>query len=88
VEIATLMARMLVERLVSKEQQFFSHIGVDEYICWIGKMPPYSVPNYYFLSREDMANFGVLNVHTPDNYRETSDFHVKTGIRYLSLKDE
>jgi len=69
-----------VNELVDLEHDFFHQINVDQYLCWIGKMPPYKAPNYYFLSRQDMARFGVSNVHTPQNYEHTDisgfDFHV------------
>ena len=68
-----------MERLVGLERDFFTHIGVDEYLCWVGKMPPYNAANYYFLSRQDMARFGVTRVQTPSDYTETdlSGFGVK-----------
>jgi hypothetical protein len=60
--------RAQVERLVALEREFFSKIGVDERLCWVGKRPPFSVPNYYTLSAEDMARFGVFSVSLPEDY--------------------
>jgi hypothetical protein len=87
-DTAMMVALTVVDRLVRLEQFFFEHIGVNEYICWIGKMPPHNVPNYYFLSSEDMARFGVGNVHTPDDYGTSNGFSVEEDIRYVSLSNE
>jgi hypothetical protein len=78
-----------MERLVGLERDFFTHIGVDEYLCWIGKMPPHNAPNYYFLSRQDMARFGVNRVQAPSDYTETdiSDFNVNIKFIVLSEND-
>lgn len=82
---AEMQARELVDRLASLEQDFFAHIGVNEFICWIGKLPPYSAPNYYFLSRKDMARFGVSNVQTPPDYENTDVSGFSHPIRYITL---
>ncbi len=78
----------LVERLVRLEQGFFKRIGVNDYLCWIGKMPPYNAPNYYFLSKEDMARFGVTRVRTPPDYEHTDVSDLPFSIRYLRLGDD
>ena len=84
---ASVTSRLLnqVEKLVRLEQEFFKRIGVNEYVCWVGKMPPYNVPNYYFFSAKDMAKFGIGRVETPKGYAQTdvSDFTVH--IVFLSL---
>jgi len=36
---AEVHVRELVDRLVNLERDFFAHIGVNEFICWIGKLP-------------------------------------------------
>ena len=87
-DTAMMVALTVVDRLVRLEQIFFEYIGVNEYICWIGKMPPHNVPNYYFLSSDDMARFGVGNVHTPADYRTSNVFSVEEDIRYVSLINE
>lgn len=78
-----------VDWLVRLERDFFARIGVNEYLCWIGKMPPYSASDYYFLSRQDMARFGVSNIQTPPGYGNTdvsgfSDhiMHIKINKKY------
>ena len=74
-----------VTQLVKSEKEFFAAIGVDQYLCWIGKMPPYSVENYYFLSPADMIRFGVNNVQVPENYPVTDTTKFDVSIKYLSL---
>ena len=74
-----------VDELVRMEQDFFKRIGVDEYVCWVGKMPPYDVPNYYFLSAKDMAKFGIQWVETPKGYAQTDVSHFTFHIVFLSL---
>lgn len=76
-----------VDRLVRLEQDFFRHVGVDEYLCWIGKMPPYNIPNYYFLSKADMVRFGVTQVQTPPDYERTDVSYFPFHIMYLRLGD-
>jgi hypothetical protein len=55
-------------RLVSLEQALFERIGVDGYLCWAGKLPPFDAPDYYVLSAVDMARFGVVNVEASPDY--------------------
>ncbi|MDH3526247.1 MAG: hypothetical protein OEN52_10410 [Gammaproteobacteria bacterium] len=78
-------AHVEMERLVQLERDFFAGIGVDQYLCWIGKMPPYNVPNYYFLSREDMAGFGVTQVQTPAGYEHTEVTGLDASVEFISL---
>jgi len=80
-------ARALMDRLVRLERDFFAHIGIDQYLCWIGKMPPYNVPNYYFLSREDMAGFGVSQVQTPPGYENTDVSGLNASVVFIRLND-
>jgi hypothetical protein len=87
-DTASVMARALVDRLVEMEQAFFSMIDVNEFICWVGKMPPYNVPDYYFMSVEDMGRFNVLDVSVPTNYGETTNFMTNNDIQFISLDDE
>lgn len=75
-----------VERLAGLESDFYTRIGVDEYLCWIGKMPPYNVPNYYFLSEHDMARFGVTQVRIPPEYENTDVSGFGVHIMYLELR--
>lgn len=74
-----------VNHLVKLEQSFFKEIGVDEKVCWIGKIPPYNVKNYYFLSVSDMHRFGVRNVTLTKNYEKTNVKKFIEHIVYLKL---
>ena len=73
-----------VNHLVSLEKDFFSRIGVDEYLCWFGKMPPFNVPDYYFLSREDMVYFGLAHINIPPDYEKTDLSGFKYQIQYIN----
>jgi hypothetical protein len=83
---AAVMAQM--EKLVALETTFFERIGVAEQLCRIGKEAPYRVPNYYFLSGEAMAGFGLSGLELPVDYEETdvSDFSVL--VQYLELDEK
>jgi hypothetical protein len=63
--------RRQVQHLVALERDFFHRIGVDQRLCWVGKMPPHSAPGYYTLSASDMARYGLKSVHTPLGYPGT-----------------
>lgn len=84
---AEVQVRREVDRLVRLERDFFARIGVNEYLCWIGKMPPYSAPDYYFLSRQDMARFGVANVQTPPGYENTDVSDFSNHIMHIKLNN-
>ena len=84
---AKIQLREDVERLVGLENDFFARIGVNEYLCWIGKAPPYNAPNYYFLSREDMAHFGVTHVQTPPGYESTDVSDFSDHMMYIKLRE-
>ena len=81
-------ARVLkqVNHLVKLEQSFFKEIGVDEKICWVGKIAPYNVRNYYFLSVSDMARFGIKYVAIQKDYEKTNVKKFTEHIVYLKLK--
>lgn len=87
-ETAERYVRSQVNRLVGLEQQFFKRISVDGYLCWVGKMPPYSAPDYYFLSRKDMARFGVTRVETPAGYENTDVSGYPGYIMFIRLRNE
>ena len=82
---AEVHVREQVGRLVRLERDFFARIGVNEYLCWVGKMPPYNAPDYYFLSRQDMARFGVSQVQTPPGYENTDVSGFSDNIMYIKL---
>ena len=76
-----------MEQLARLERDFFTRIGVDEFLCWIGKVPPYSVPNYFYLSRQDMARFGVTHVQTPPGYSNTDVAGFSDHILFITLSE-
>lgn len=75
-----------VEYLVKLEHGFFSAIGVDQNLCWVGKMPPYNAPNYYFLSRQDMQRFGLNHLVVPSGYESSNVDRFDEHIMYISLE--
>ncbi len=74
-----------VQRLVKQEKVFFKTIGVDQYLTWIGKMPPYSASNYYFLAPADMARFGVRQVQAPEDYPSTDTSKYNVALEFIRL---
>lgn len=85
-QTATRNVHAQVENLVKLERAFFARIGVDETLCWIGKLPPYNVSNYYFLSSYDMARFGVDQVEVPPDYVATDVSSFADSIVYIELE--
>lgn len=85
-QTATRYVREQLEYLVGLERDFFARIGVDEYLCWVAKQPPYDVPDYYFLSTQDMARFGVKQVQAPPDYVQTDVTRFAERIEYVRLE--
>lgn len=56
-------------QIVEKERAFYADTGINGFVGWFGKMAPYNVHNFYFLSREDMEYFGMRNLHVRADYR-------------------
>lgn len=83
-EVASQKLFEQVEYLVKLEQEFFSAIGVDQYLCWVGKMPPYEAPNYFFMNATDMARYGVNQVQSPANYPHTDLSGFEQHILFIS----
>jgi hypothetical protein len=48
--------------LAQRETAFFRRIGVDGFVCWFAKLPPYGVEEFYALTPQDMASFGIRDV--------------------------
>ena len=71
------------------ESAYFESIGVNQFICWFGKIQPFSVKHYYFLSVRDMERFGLRNVVVRPNYEasDVSGFNANgvEKVRYLSV---
>lgn len=62
----------LLRQQVSLEQLFFKQIGVDERVCWIGKLPPYKADGYFVLPPEDLRRFAIREVRTEIDYSARS----------------
>jgi hypothetical protein len=58
----------LMDGLPEREEQFYQAISTDSFLPWFGKMAPYNVKNFYFLSKEDMELFGMKNIQVRDDY--------------------
>ena len=52
--------------LASRESAFFERIGVDGFVCWFAKIPPYEEAGFYTISPADMAGFGIRHVTVAD----------------------
>jgi hypothetical protein len=49
-------------QLARREADFYARIGVDGFVGWFAKLPPYAVDEFYSLSPADMAHFGIRDV--------------------------
>ena len=59
-----------IDRMRKKQEKFFKKIGVDQSITVIGQSEKYSVKNFWTMSVNDMAKFGITNVIAPDDYKD------------------
>jgi hypothetical protein len=55
-----------VRLLAQREAGFYARIGVDGFVAWFAKLPPYSVEEYYSLSLEEMEGFGIRNLRVQE----------------------
>lgn len=60
-----------VTTLAAQEAEFYQTIGVDAFVTWFGKLPPYNVRDTYFLTPNDMARFGIRDVAVRADYAQT-----------------
>jgi hypothetical protein len=60
-----------VQRQSVLEKAFYASIGLDEYLCWFGKIGSYNARNLYFLHVPDMARFGISGVSVRPGYEHT-----------------
>lgn len=74
-----------VRRLAELEREFFASTGVDDFICWFGKIQPYNVRNLYFLGSDDMAKFGIQDAKVPNDY-ENSDLSKYNSSGVVNLQ--
>lgn len=49
-------------QLAAREADFYRRVGVDGFIAWFAKLPPYNVDDFYWLSVDDMKRFGLGDV--------------------------
>ncbi|HAY21355.1 MAG TPA: hypothetical protein DCY27_04155 [Desulfobacterales bacterium] len=73
-----------------RQADFFTKIGVDEYVCRVGN-EKYGAVDFFILSVEDMGRFGIGNVQAPENYEkiDLTPYHNKgKKIQYIKLKDD
>lgn len=70
----------------AKQAQFFEKIGVDEYVCRVGN-EEYGAEDFFCLSVEDMARFGILNVEAPADYDDIDlSPYQKKSVEFIHLK--
>jgi hypothetical protein len=67
--------------LARREAEFFRRIGVDGFVCWFAKMPPYAVEDSYWLAVDDMARFGIRDV----TVRDPAEPRVAADLRPVSV---
>jgi hypothetical protein len=48
--------------LAGREKALFQRLGVDGFVCWFAKLPPYAVEDFYYLQAQDMERFGITQV--------------------------
>lgn len=80
-----------LKKTVLLEKEFFARIGVDQFICWVGKIEPFNAKNFYIMGPRDMERFGLHDVHVRSNYEKTDVSPIKMqgiDIQYLSIKSE
>lgn len=66
-------------QLAQREALFFRRIGVDGFVCWFGKIAPYDVEDFYWLSAPDMERFGIPDV----TVRDASRVPAKSDLRQV-----
>lgn len=78
-----------ISNMKEKQRTFFKTIDVDETLTVVGQSKKYHADDFWFLSVEDMARFGVDHVTAPENYPETdvSRFFTKGhSMVYIKLE--
>jgi hypothetical protein len=71
------------EEFIGLEQKLLKKIGMDEFICWFGMIPPYNARFGYTLSKEDMRQFGINGIEVRDNYPTVSSIFL--NLKYLTM---
>lgn len=78
------LIRQATLQTARREAAFFKAIGVDGFICWFAKLPPYNVRGTYALSRRDMEHFGLRDIQALETYASTdlSPLHASGTERF------
>jgi hypothetical protein len=76
------------EEFIGLEQKFLNKIGMDEFICWFGMIPPYNSRFGYTLSKQDMERFGIRGIEVRDNYPTVSSIFLNLKYRIMSPQIE
>lgn len=79
-----------VTTLTAQEAEFYKTIGVDPFVTWFGKLPPYNVRDTYFLAPNDMARFGIRDVAVRADYAQTDPAPYNAGgvekVRFVEVQ--
>lgn len=60
-------------QLGAREAEFYRRIGVDGFVCWFGKLPPYNIEDFYWLSVQDMERFGIIRTSVQEPLPSASE---------------
>ena len=75
-----------LDRMKKKQESYFKTIGANQGVTVIGQSPKYNVKNFWILSVEDMAKFGILNVKA-QKYNPEKVASKYSHVTYLKLKE-
>ncbi|MCK9526047.1 MAG: hypothetical protein M0R49_08975 [Limnochordia bacterium] len=65
-----------------RQAQFYEKIGVDEYLTRVGN-EEYGAEDFFTMSVEDMAHFGIRDVTAPADYEEVA---LARGVDFITIK--
>ncbi len=68
-------------QLARRETDFFRRLGMDGFLCWFGKIAPYDVEAFYYVSVQDMEKFGIRDV----TVREGAVDRSEEGLRKIGV---
>lgn len=78
-----------LQSIADAERAFYAETGINAFTGWFGKVAPYNVYNMYYLSREDMAYFGMRDLHVRADYLQADlskyNKHNAKTIQLLSV---
>lgn len=77
------------QALLKEETEFFAHIGVNGFVCWVGRLGPEAVEDFYTLSVADMGKFGIRRVQAAADYGSGDLSHASQDkIRLFRVEGE